>query len=127
MSDYKGEHYCFTTVDGFEVTETRSGRDSHGSQAIWTYFNGHLIANSDARQLEAELRCYPHKFVHSKDASSEHRFICSVCGRKTSDFDEYYSAQGHFEGRYNYPATNITDLPENKGRVFDSIAFLESL
>mgnify|MGYP004369776663 CR=1 FL=1 len=83
MSDYKGEHYCFTTVDGFEVTETRSGRDSHGSQAIWTYFNGHLIANSDARQLEAELRCYPHKFVHSKDASSEHRFICSVCGRKT--------------------------------------------
>ncbi len=127
MSTHVGKEYWFTTVDGLEVTRTRSGKDSRGYQATWTYFNGRFIDNRDARQLEAELRCYPHKFVQAKSDSEDHRFTCSVCGRKTSDFDEYYHDQGHFEGRYKYPSINITDLPENKGRVFDSVTFVENL
>jgi hypothetical protein len=126
MSNFVGKEHAFMTVDGFEVTQTHSECDSHGSQCTWMYFNGRMIDIAIARQLQTKYGCYPHKF---EDAApkSDHRFKCSVCSKKTSDFEEYSRHQGHYEGRYNYPQTNKVDLPGNEGRVFDSVAFVNVL
>jgi hypothetical protein len=127
----KGKFYSFTTVDGYDVTEDHSGKDSRGFQCTWYYFNGHFIDNRLVRGLSKTHRCYPHKFKSvEKQEGDRYRWTCDVCNHTTNNYDTYSRSERNYNKSLacapTYPSSNPIDLPENAGKKWNSIAFIDS-